>query len=51
MNITFSELVQLVSQILPDAIFSEDASGELVISTGLKKVHVDDNQPLEKAEE
>ncbi len=48
MKITFAEMVQLVLQVCPDAVFSEDSSGEIVVATGYKKTSNDEEDYLEQ---
>jgi hypothetical protein len=45
-NISFDELVRRVLEIMPNAVFSEDECGEIVISTGFSAPDKNQNTPL-----
>lgn len=45
-NPSFTQLVSLVTKILPDALIEENEEGELIIFTNLQQVGKD-NEPLD----
>lgn len=46
MKPSFNELMKLVLEICPNAIFSEDEDGQIVVSTNMQQVDPDSDQPL-----
>jgi len=46
MTPSMNELMKLVLEIVPNASFSEDADGQIVVHTNLQQVDPDPEQPL-----
>lgn len=46
MNLSMNDLMRMVIDILPNASFSEDADGQIVVHTNLQQVDPDPEQPL-----
>ena len=46
MTPSMNELMKLVLEIVPNASFSEDADGQIVVHTNLQQVDSDNDQPL-----
>ena len=47
---TYTQLVQAISQILPECSFDEDLEGQIVIYTNLSQTSPDDNDSLQTFE-
>lgn len=46
MKPSMNELMRLILDILPNASFSEDTDGQIVVHTNLQQVNPDPEQPL-----
>lgn len=46
MTPSMNELMRLILDILPNATFSEDSEGQVVVHTNLHQVDSDNDQPL-----
>jgi len=46
MTYTYTQLVQVIGALLPDATFGEDSDGQLIIHTALKAVSASDDDAL-----
>jgi len=47
---TYTQLVQAISQILPECSFDEDLEGQIVIYTNLSQTSPNDNDKLDNFE-
>jgi hypothetical protein len=46
MNYSMNELMKLILEICPNAVFHEDSEGQIVVSTNLSQQDSDPEQPL-----
>ena len=46
MNLSMNDLMRMVIDILPNATFSEDSEGQILVHTNLQQIDSDPEQPL-----